>query len=261
MPAQVPNETADLIIDLLHDDRKALRKCCLISESWIPRARKHLFNKVKLVPSTRFKDWKNAFPDPQKSPAHHTSSLFIPCTRDAEDDAWIKSFTAVTRLEVLSCNHLEEPQLEALHELLPAVKSLRLALNTAPLSKVFNLICSFPFLEDLDIVVGRFIDDMNKDGGIPQPPTPPLCTATRLVLQCELEGITSQFLGLPDKPHFEEIVWKPHSPGKQLELPWVMALIEKCPETLEWIDFFFNPDGKSHSFDSGSASDTVSCLC
>src|ERR1700753_246461 len=39
---RLPAELLDHIADLLRD-RETLESCCLVSKSWIPRARKHLF--------------------------------------------------------------------------------------------------------------------------------------------------------------------------------------------------------------------------
>jgi hypothetical protein len=39
----LPPEILDYIIDLLHDEPETLKRCCLVSKSWVPRTRKHLF--------------------------------------------------------------------------------------------------------------------------------------------------------------------------------------------------------------------------
>ncbi|KAF9644347.1 hypothetical protein BDM02DRAFT_3103092, partial [Thelephora ganbajun] len=43
----LPPETLDYIVDFLHDNRETLEQCCLVSKSWVPRARKHLFADIK----------------------------------------------------------------------------------------------------------------------------------------------------------------------------------------------------------------------
>ena len=45
----LPAEILDYIIDHLHDTEDALRNCSLVSKSWIPRTRTHLFADVKLI--------------------------------------------------------------------------------------------------------------------------------------------------------------------------------------------------------------------
>lgn len=66
----VPPEMPDLIIDHLYDDPTALKTCCIVSKSWVPRTRKQLFARVKFDSTGfRFKLWKKAFPDPSNSPS------------------------------------------------------------------------------------------------------------------------------------------------------------------------------------------------
>ncbi|RDX46357.1 hypothetical protein OH76DRAFT_1356237, partial [Lentinus brumalis] len=43
---RLPAEVTDNILDYLHDDRPALRTCCLVSRSWLPSCRYHLFSEV-----------------------------------------------------------------------------------------------------------------------------------------------------------------------------------------------------------------------
>ncbi|KAF9789288.1 hypothetical protein BJ322DRAFT_975360, partial [Thelephora terrestris] len=46
--SRLPQEITDYILDLLHDEPKTLRQCCLVSRSWTPRTRKHIFGTVRL---------------------------------------------------------------------------------------------------------------------------------------------------------------------------------------------------------------------
>ena len=43
---RLPAEVTDNILDYLHDDRPTLRTCCLVSRSWLPSCRYHLFSEV-----------------------------------------------------------------------------------------------------------------------------------------------------------------------------------------------------------------------
>jgi len=40
----LPREIFDHTIDLLHDERETLRRCCFVSKLWVPRTQKHLFD-------------------------------------------------------------------------------------------------------------------------------------------------------------------------------------------------------------------------
>ena len=57
-----PLEILDHIVDLLHDDTEALKQCCLVSKSWMPRTRRHLFVDV-VFRGHSLKLWKETFPD------------------------------------------------------------------------------------------------------------------------------------------------------------------------------------------------------
>lgn len=104
---QLPPEIADHIVDLLRDEPATLKQCCLVSKSWIPRARKHLFGEIEFEHPADVDAWKEVFPDPANSPGYHTHSLFIDCvevftTADAEEGGWIRAFSNVVRLNVLN---------------------------------------------------------------------------------------------------------------------------------------------------------------
>lgn len=103
--SHLPQEISDYVVDLLHGESKPLRNCCLVSKSWVPRARKHLFGEVAFRSLGDLKAWKESFPDPVNSPAYYTHSLFITCTRvisaaAVEESGWIRAFHNVVRLSV-----------------------------------------------------------------------------------------------------------------------------------------------------------------
>src|ERR1700753_334500 len=85
---RLPPETPDHIVDLLHDNRETLQECCIVSKSWVPRARKHLFVHVKFKREDCDK-WMKTFPDPINSPAYHVHTLTVGGSlRGAEDISW-----------------------------------------------------------------------------------------------------------------------------------------------------------------------------
>lgn len=100
-----PAEITDSIIDLLHNEPETLRHCSLVSKSWVPCARKHLFSRIVFERSADVDTWKELFPDPANSPGYHTHSLTIECAEvftvaDAEEGGWILAFSNVLRLRV-----------------------------------------------------------------------------------------------------------------------------------------------------------------
>jgi len=101
----LPPEIHDYTVDFLHDKPATLKQCCLVSKSWVPRARRHLFASINFDSVDDLEAWKETFPDPTNSPAYHTRSLFVGCPRlvtvvEAEEGGWIRAFSRVVRLKV-----------------------------------------------------------------------------------------------------------------------------------------------------------------
>ena len=73
----LPSEILDHIADFLHDEPETLEVCCLVSKSWVPRTRRHLFTNIEFHSVNAIDLWKETFPDPSNSPAYHTRTLLI----------------------------------------------------------------------------------------------------------------------------------------------------------------------------------------
>lgn len=109
--SRLPPEVSDCIIDLLHSEHKTLKVCCLVSKSWVPRVRKHLFAEVVLRSLDALEAWKQTFPDPVGSPGYYTRSLYISCPQVifaavVEENGWIRAFFNVVRLRVRGARYL-----------------------------------------------------------------------------------------------------------------------------------------------------------
>ena len=255
----LPREIVDSIIDLLHDDRKALKGCSLISTPWVPRTRKHLFNEVKFDSPSRLSAWKETFPDSAKSPAHHARSLIVrgagvATAKDGEKGGWIRSFTGVVRFDVSTESDSREPEsnfLAPFHSFTPVLRSLRVSPSPVPLSKVFAFICSFPSLEDLHIVDEESYHgsgDGDDDAADFQPATSPAFTGTLVLFDSLSNAIRHRLLTLPGGLHFQKISWSAYYPETDLQPDLVMAFVKRCSNTLECIDIDIWLPGKSHPF-------------
>lgn len=239
MSPSFPPEIFDLIIDHLHDDTTALKASCLVSKSWVPRAQRCLFAHVMFLctGSSTFRSWMMAFPDPSKSPAHHTRSLFVnrlweyhPQT-NADARGWIHSFRQVVNLRVntLLSSHTGSI-LVSLHGFSPALKSLSLSFFTFPLSEVFHFICSFPLLEDLTLYLRRIDEGSNEP--LDTPSSSPKFTGS-LSLIGRISPLVRRLLDLPGGLHFNKILME--SLSNQAES--ASLLVSSCSNTLEslWI--------------------------
>jgi len=229
MSCVLPPEILDLIIDHLHDEQAVLKACCIVSKSWVPCTRSHLFAHVELNASKSHMDlWKKTFPDPSNSPAHYTSTL---CISDLPTltitniyvGSWIRTFRNVVHLEFL---YVGPEALIPFYGLSPAVRSLRMAHSTA---EVFDLICSFPLLEDLELITPSSESDTDS-WNIPS--TSPKLTGTldlRLLGAPTMTHIIRRLLDLPGGLHFSKI----DVMFFDIEAESVKDLVLACSDTLE----------------------------
>ncbi|KAF9645554.1 hypothetical protein BDM02DRAFT_495077 [Thelephora ganbajun] len=239
----LPPEISEYIVDLLRNELDTLERCCLVSRSWVPRTRKHLFADIKFLYSDDLERWKRTFPDPSRYPTHHTHTLTIGCPEvvtaaDAQEGGWIRAFSNVTRLEVLSGLrdlYGSEVSLVPFHGFSPVLKSLRVASETFPCVQILNLACSFRFLEDLDLAQHMMgVGIIGRDRTVFQPSTSPVLTGTlRVYLPGRMGCVTRRLLNLPCGLHFRKLEFSCY---RDDNLRWMRALVVGCSNTLECVD-------------------------
>jgi len=236
MSRSLPPEILDLIVDDLHYQSEALETCCIVSKSWIPRARKHLFAHVKFYASRSHVElWKKAFPDPSTSPAHHTRSLLI-CgipvitAADAGVGGWICTFRNVVHLcfdHIYAAGRLVS--LVPFYGLSPTVRSLNL--NSVP-DDLFGLICSFPLLEDLTMLC---YPTLEANGWNSPTTLPKLTGSLHLRTGFEIRSAIHWFCALPGGLHFTKITVLFSFEDAES----IVDLVSKCSDTLESLSVAF----------------------
>ena len=171
------------------------------------------------------RSWMKAFPDPSNSPAHYTRDLRIyePLTAKS---TWVRSFHRVERLLVFTVGFEDSPEasLVQLHGLAPTLRSLCLSHEFLPPLEVFNLVCSFPLLEDVTLY--RY--GLQSSDEWVAPSTSPRFTGT-LHLMDEIHSATRGLLDLPGGLHFAKIVM--NCPVE--DAVSAMDLVSRCSDTLE----------------------------
>jgi len=255
---RLPAELLDHIVDHLHDTEDALRNCCLVSKSWIPRTRKHLFAEVQFGGPEDLDAWEETFP--VTSPGRYTKTLTIDCPEvvtaaDAQIGGWIESFSHVVHLELGGSSQLpgtyEDDEsatfLVPLRGLSPFVKSLDIDCYSLPPSRIFDLILSFPLLEDLAMTNYGYvlINKYDDSDGLPiaaQPPNHPVFTGSFKVVTIGLAPITHQLLSLLGGIHFRKLAL---TSERGEDISSITALVEKCSHTLESLDITCDPLGAS----------------
>jgi len=244
----LPPETLDYIVDLLHDEQETLERCCLISKSWIPRTRKHLFADIKFFNVWDLEAWKKTFPDPTNSPAYHTRTLLVGCSldvtaEDAEDGGWIQAFSRVVWLELDAGSMsigINDFSLAPFRRFSSSLESLRVGLLHIPHLQVFNLIRFLPLLKDLAMI------GFEPDGPTAiAPSTSPALTGTlELHLLHGMANTARQLLDLPNGLHFRklELSWCDEEDAR-----WMEELVVACSSTLEHLDIACKMNGVVYS--------------
>jgi len=136
--------------------------------------------------------------------------------------------------------------LVAFHGFSPVIKSLYLMFTLLPPSHIFDLILSFPLLEDLSLTTfgGPAYNDDNP-GWLPtaRPSSPPILTGTlALFLMKGTELVTRRLLSLPGGIHFRKLTW---TWFHEEDLPLIMGLVEVCSDTLESLSVTYQLSGTS----------------
>jgi len=246
---QNPDLLADLldrIVDHLHDRKGALRNCCLVSKSWVPRTRRHLFAIIRFNVEVHPVSWREIFPDPSTSPAHYTKTLLIDysdviAVADIEAGGWIRAFSHVVHLEVCSRRRgVDEPEfpLVPLLGFSPFIKSLHVKFVALPSSQISDLILSFPLLEDVTVVNGDRvpIDDDDRPDGLPtvvQSSNSPTFTGSLNLITTGMKRIARPLLSVPGGLRFRRFTLDWVHRNDSL---WTLALAERCSHTLESLD-------------------------
>ena len=235
MSPPLPLEVLDHIFDDLFQEKETLKTCCVLSKSWVPYVRRHLFHTIKFNSHIKppIELWTNAFPDPSNSPAHHTRALTLeglPTVAAAvtHSHAYIRTFRYILELKLASMTHEGPVQfsLVPLHGFSPNLKSLSLNLP-APSQELLDLVCSFPSLENLDLDVRSTNDGTIADEWKAPSNSPTL--AGSLELHGKICSIARKLLDLPNGLHPVQIRMVCDA-----ELASLMNdLLLKCSDTLE----------------------------
>ena len=214
-----PARNVDYILDILHDDPKTLRDCCIVAKSWIPRARKHLFAEVKFLSPKALKSWKKTFQDPPNSSAYYTRPLLVKLPQvvtaaDVEEGGWIRTFSRPIHLDLngrVSNLNNSEVSLTFPWILTHPQISPRFFYPT-PYSQILGLVCSPPLLEGLTLILYGSVDDDDGDdddldaGRLPIAVSPlapsPVFTGTLgIVLLRGMSPIARRLIELPNELH------------------------------------------------------------
>ena len=211
MPPTLPPEILDLIVDHLGGEPITLKSCCLVSNQWVPRTRRHLFARVEFDPEkSPIESWMKTFPDPSNSSAHYTHSLSVSDLQNFTANGsslrtWTRAFRNLEHMNINATWSMGvRGVLLPLHGLSPTLRSLSFACRAIQLPEVFDFVCSFPSLEDLEsTAVARQGPDV---WAIPQA-SPKLTGVLRLGIGTKfaMQSAVRHLINLPDGLRFSGI--------------------------------------------------------
>ena len=244
----LPAELLDHIVDFLHDSSDALKNCCLASRPWIPRTRKHLFASIQFQTFKDLVSWNAMFSDPSTSPACYAKALSIGCpyvvaTARAGIGCWLSPFSHVVHFEMkIDGQDLWMAiSLVPFHGFSPVLKSLCINSSAFSHPQIFNLIRSFPLLEDVSVrtMLRDSADSgdhgFNKRPTITKPSSSPVFTGSlELRLHVRMEPIVSSLLSLPGGLRFRRLCF---AFSYEADVLSATALMEGCRSTLESLKF------------------------
>ena len=153
---RIPQEIIDEILDHLatSSNPESLQSCALVSKSWVPSCRRHLF-RTSLFSLENMKRWLEVFPAPEESPAHFVRNLrFTMQGHDRGPDKFsecIPWFTSVQTVSLSGYGSVRPPWISLLWKLPQSVTSLAIDTAMASLVQVRDVIAQLPNLEDLSL--------------------------------------------------------------------------------------------------------------
>ena len=158
---ELPRDIIDEILDHLSTCRKSdfrlsLLSCSLISRSWVTPCRQHLFRTVFLTRKHVAK-WIEAFPIPERTPAHHVRELRFWSPRQRFDVPkkffdHIRWFTNVTLVSWKGEADLKLfRRMLSLGSLSSSVTSLTIETSTVSVLQIRDVIAQLPNLENLKL--------------------------------------------------------------------------------------------------------------
>jgi len=146
---RIPQEIIDEILDHLaaDSDFTSLRSCALVSKSWVPSCRRHLFHTVHFTPATT-SGWSKTFRVPEESPAHYVKDLRV--STGNSDRLFLKYTPWFTRVEGMTL--LGDGGWTPTCWRLPrSITSLTMKTDTSTLVQVRNIMAQLPNLNSLSL--------------------------------------------------------------------------------------------------------------
>lgn len=241
-------ELLDYIVDFLHDTEVALKSCSLVSESWIPRTRRHLFAEIKFESACTLQSWTSMFPDPSTSPGYYAKTLSIGCPQDviaadAEEGGWLQAFSRVVKLNVYDdvddgSDLGSTVSLVPLYGLFPVLKSLDINVSSVAPSQVSGLIYSFPLLEDVLLTAHEGMRDDDDFDKRPTAVSPAFTGSLRLHTRKGFLAIAGRLFPPPGVLRFWDLSLRLNN---ERDFGLATEFVDRCSSTVETLRLDHTP--------------------
>lgn len=242
---RIPQEIVDEILAHLAADFGSLRSCALVSRSWVPSCRRHLFHTITFTSRETYR-WLEIFPVPEQSPAHHIRRLGF-WTGLAYEGVPAKFFEYTpwfTNAKVLTLSGFVgfQPSQMSLSWRFPkSVTSLIVRTGVIDLPRIWDIMALLPNLDDLSL--SGDLTDSRAPAGVGTTLSGKFGGRLELLDGIARKDVMSTLLEVPTGLHFTEIGIR--CVHKCL-LPTI-GLVEACGRTLVKLSYTDDFHGKSRS--------------
>ena len=225
-----------------------LRACALVSKSWIPSCRQHLFHTVRFDSKTVGR-WLKTFPVPEQSPAHYVRDLHIWAERYGwAPENFFEHTPRFINVRSIRISGLEKDSVYwiPLRWRLPeCITSLTIDSNEVTLLEIRDIMARLPNLDNLELPGPLFPADRTELLGIGTVLRGRFGGRLRLRNVCyDSKDIVNMLLEIPTGLRFTEIGV---DCARQC-LPSVVTLVESCCQTIAKLSHMVTSDCKSHPF-------------
>ena len=226
----LPAELLDRVINLVRvDSERSFKNCCLVSKSWIPHVRRYLFEAVVFDSPEKLRLWTDAFPDPSSSPAYHVKKLTVKCPQaiDDTDKGFISTFRNVVDF-TLYVRNTHAGVATCFHGFSTSVKILCVDADVLSASRIVNLACSFPRLENLSVFTSQQ-EGVDEFAGQPTS-SPPFTGKLSIRTKAGMDALIPRLLSVQGGLHFRTVavVWY-----KEGDSGLTTSLVESCRSALK----------------------------
>ena len=166
----IPQDIIDEILDHLATDSdiESLRTYALVSKSWVPSCRRHIFHTADFT-SNNVHRWFKTFPAPEESPAHYVRELRVWIGGDSRVPEkffeYIRWFTGVDRLCLLGHGGPPPSLGPSFWRLPQSTTSLSIDTDVVPLIQLRDIVAQLPNLDDLSLTGSLVVMD---GSGLPE---------------------------------------------------------------------------------------------